>query len=46
MMTNNIWKFFLENAPIGDIKRFCEENGYCLVILDSTTYRLEKEYGR
>lgn len=45
-MVENIWKFFLEKATIEDIKRFCEENGYCLVIFDSQNYRLEKEFGR
>lgn len=45
MMTSNIYKFILENTPIVDIKRFCEENSYCLVIVDNKTYRLEKEYG-
>lgn len=45
MMTNNIWKFFLEKAPIGDIKRFCEENSYRLVIYNDHEYCLVKEYG-
>ena len=44
MMTENVFKFFLEKATAEDVKRFCELNGYCLVIFSSNDFRLEKEH--
>lgn len=44
MMVSNIYKFLLDNTPIIDIKRLCEENGYCLVIYDNKNYKLTKEH--
>ena len=45
-MEDNIWKFFLEKAPVEDIKKFCETTGYCLVIFNEHEFILKKEYGR
>lgn len=44
MMTNNVFKFFIENAPAEDIKRFCELNGYYLVIINDHEFALKKEH--
>lgn len=46
MMTNNVFKFFLEKATISDIKDFCELNGYCLVIFNEHEFTLEREHDR
>ena len=43
-MESNIWKFFLENAPIGDVKLFCELTDSCLVIYSRDNMRIDKEY--
>lgn len=46
MMTENVFKFFLNKATAEDVKNFCELNGYCLVIFSSNDFRLEKDHER
>lgn len=43
-MTDNVFKFFLEKATAEDVKRFCEINGYCLVIFNNHEMTLKKEH--
>ncbi len=41
-MNSSIYKFFLEKASVHDVKRFCKENGYYLVI-EGNEFTLKKE---
>lgn len=42
-MNDNMYKFFLENASIFDLKKYCETTGYRLVIFNEREYILQKE---
>lgn len=46
MMTNNVFKFFIEKATAEDVKKFCELNGYRLVIFNEHEFALERDHDR
>lgn len=39
-------KIFFTGVSIIEIARFCEENGYCVVIASPENFWIEKERGR
>ena len=43
MMSDNVFKFFLERATVEEIERFCSSTGYCLIIFDNQHMTLKKE---
>ena len=46
MMTENVFKFFLNKATAEDVKNFCELNGYCLVIFNEHEFALKRDHNR